>query len=558
MTRGIYSRIKYESLGTKKDFVPLKHQSQTLDVFQKNLSDPSIKGMLLYHKLGSGKTCTSILIADTLLSEKLIDRVFVLTPGSLRQNWITEYGDLCGHSSSRLKKKYVFISYNYNIRDGLKAKDEDGKELWSFNNSLIIIDEAHIFINGVKNKSKNITVIYKKIVSSNAKVLLLTGTPIMTDIKDFKIFGSLLKPTLFEDVDDIETGLTRTMERRLFENIISYFPGSGGEYYPEVVYMPVIKTLMNDDQYKHFKKAMDSEDTFININSEDMENTARKLEMSVEQLRLLKIISSKRIKSRSISNAWYPKYKDFKDIIKGEDLDGEDNNGWLSCEILQNKALLNISTKITSLILNIILHPKQKHVVFSFYKTKSGLYLIHALLKLAGIKTRLFTGDLDDSSRKYILNKFNSTKNRYGKHCQVLLCSDAGAQGISLLETRHVHILESSVKELMIQQAIGRAVRYKSHWEMPKEEQNVKIWRYWSYTNHQMSEKHKQKQFPDRGKLKDTVICIDEYLYEKSKISLMKINEFLIKLQKYNVIDIEFEEKEDNILNNIQGIPSKK
>jgi hypothetical protein len=41
----------------------------------------------LYHGLGSGKTCASIGVAESLLSNK---KVFILTPASLRENYMKE------------------------------------------------------------------------------------------------------------------------------------------------------------------------------------------------------------------------------------------------------------------------------------------------------------------------------------------------------------------------------------------------------------------------------------------------------------------------------------
>jgi SNF2 family DNA or RNA helicase len=45
------------------------------------------RGLLLYHGLGAGKTCSSIAIAEGLKSTK---KVFVMVPASLRMNYIEE------------------------------------------------------------------------------------------------------------------------------------------------------------------------------------------------------------------------------------------------------------------------------------------------------------------------------------------------------------------------------------------------------------------------------------------------------------------------------------
>ena len=51
-----------------------------------NLYTP-YRGLLLYHGLGSGKSCTSIAIAEGMKTNK---HVIILTPKSLRDNYMEE------------------------------------------------------------------------------------------------------------------------------------------------------------------------------------------------------------------------------------------------------------------------------------------------------------------------------------------------------------------------------------------------------------------------------------------------------------------------------------
>ena len=126
-------------------FTPAPHQSKVRSFFRNSL----YKGLLLYHKLGSGKSCTSIMVADDLLKNNLVKHVYVLTPGSLRKNWISEYCRVCGRIDKKdIMKKFTFITYNYAIKKHLSEYD--------FNDSLVIIDEVHNLINGFKNKSENL------------------------------------------------------------------------------------------------------------------------------------------------------------------------------------------------------------------------------------------------------------------------------------------------------------------------------------------------------------------------------------------------------------------
>jgi hypothetical protein len=59
-----------------------------------------------------------------------------------------------------------------------------------------------------------------------------------------------------------------------------------------------------------------------------------------------------------------------------------------------------------------------------------------------------------------------------------MMVSPAGAEGISLMNVRQVHLMEPYWHEVRITQMIGRAVRICSHKALPKAERHVDIYRY--------------------------------------------------------------------------------
>ena len=188
----------------------LTHQKIVRDYI--NLYSP-YRGLLLYHGLGSGKTCSSIAIAEGVKSSK---QVWILTPASLRRNYIEEIkkcGDLLyrknqfwewisiekypkylaplasalGLTVEYLRKqggawltnitkesnyselstgdkkrvntqidemilsKYKFINYNGIRRDRFRNMT-DNFEKNIFDGSIVIIDEAHNLISRIVNK----------------------------------------------------------------------------------------------------------------------------------------------------------------------------------------------------------------------------------------------------------------------------------------------------------------------------------------------------------------------------------------------------------------------
>jgi hypothetical protein len=264
--------ISCDAIGqTNTNFDLLTHQKIVRDYM--NLYTP-YRGLLLYHGLGSGKTATSIAIAEGMKDSK---RVIIMTPASLRANYVEElkkagdllykrnqfwewistdvnpetaepmssilnlpleyikkyhgawfinvkkksnYEDLSDIDKKTLddqinemiKTKYTFINYN-----GLRTKRLE--ELTSgftknlFDNSVVIIDEAHNLISRIVNKIKkekpieenergekehlpvSLSVkLYEFLLSAkNARVVLLTGTPIINYPNEFGILFNILR-----------------------------------------------------------------------------------------------------------------------------------------------------------------------------------------------------------------------------------------------------------------------------------------------------------------------------------------------------------------------------
>ena len=202
--------ISCESKGG--EFSLLTHQEIVRDYI--NYYTP-YRGLLLYHGLGAGKTCASIAIAEGLKNHK---QIMVLTPASLRQNYINEL-KVCGDPLYRLNQYWEFIEtkgspqvahalattlslplaavtktggawlvdirrpsnfdsldttqrqqlneqihemirskyrfINYNgLRDSHLSGFSDNGRINPFDNKVVIIDEAHNFVSRIVNKLK--------------------------------------------------------------------------------------------------------------------------------------------------------------------------------------------------------------------------------------------------------------------------------------------------------------------------------------------------------------------------------------------------------------------
>lgn len=237
----------------KRVFKLLTHQNIVRDYL--NMYTP-YRGLLLFHGLGSGKTCSSIAIAEGMKNSK---RIIVMIPASLKMNYIEElkkcgdalykrnqywefvkangdemilkqlhdilslpmetlrnkdgawlvnvknpsnYEKLSRDDQVNLEAqldemigyKYQFINYNGLRADNLQSFKENGN---LFDDSVVIIDEVHNFISRIagrlKMKESLSYKLYDLLLSArNCKMVLLTGTPIINYPNEIAVIFNIL------------------------------------------------------------------------------------------------------------------------------------------------------------------------------------------------------------------------------------------------------------------------------------------------------------------------------------------------------------------------------
>lgn len=217
------------------------------------LMETPYRGLLLYHGLGSGKTCSSIAVAESLLHTK---KVYILLPASLQDNYrgeIRKCGDpiyayeqhwefrqiqseedrklaksmsisdtyldlnqgffvnvsgkepnfrsLTPDQQTKIRKqiddilnqRFTFINYN-----GISSVNVDKilppDEPHMFDDSVIIIDEAHNLIQRAVNDRMIFRKMYDMIYQAkNAKVVALSGTPVINRPHEIAFLMNLLR-----------------------------------------------------------------------------------------------------------------------------------------------------------------------------------------------------------------------------------------------------------------------------------------------------------------------------------------------------------------------------
>ena len=176
---------------------------------------------------------------------------------------------------------------------------------------------------------------------------------------------------------------------------------------------------------------------------------------------------------------------------------------------------------------------------FRIKKDDTGVWKLNMSAGDIGKPTfALYTGTESPEEKEIIRNIFNSnwnyvpdtitsemslasTNNLYGEIIKVLMITASGAEGISLKNTRYVHIVEPYWHPVRIEQVIGRARRICSHQDLPTELRTVNVFLYlMTFTNDQISgDKSVQLRLNDTSKFNDAIpVSSDEALYEISTI----------------------------------------
>jgi hypothetical protein len=122
----------------------------------------------------------------------------------------------------------------------------------------------------------------------------------------------------------------------------------------------------------------------------------------------------------------------------------------------------------------IMMKAKGPIVIYSHY-FKAGILNFKEYLEHMGQKGNyaILDPDLKSSEYERIVDQYNSGKIKF------LLIHPEITEGLSLMGTSQMHILEPSYNQAEQDQIIGRVVRYKSHKHLPKTEQvvDVYIWK---------------------------------------------------------------------------------
>lgn len=495
--KNFYNKInrKYKRFKIKKDNKsyekwcnPKEYTLQLPQQFLSNFINPKTPYMdiLIYHRIGSGKTCTAIQIAEKFKKEK---RIIVVVPASLRGNFRNELRGFCtGNTYMTEKERKEISKLNHDddrymeIIENTDNRIDEYYEIYSYNkfvemiegetlnlkNAILIIDEIQ---NMISEQGRYYQILYNAINNApkDLRIVLLSATPMFDKPNELALTLNLLRlkkkmPTgkefnkLFVKTTKKSDGtynykiINEDIFKSYIKGYVSYYLGAPEFVFPNTT-IKYVDCVMSDFQYSAYKKISEYEETYEDELSNDFY-----------------------IGTRMISNIIFPNKtlddKGFKQLT----------------DVMIRKNLDKYSCKF-GVIIEKIEKTSGKVFVYSNFKEYGGLMSFIKVLEAFGYKDYAkhgvgkkrfcsWTGDSNDQYKNEIRNVYNQKKNINGHYIKIFLGTQSIKQGVSLLNVRQAHIIDCYWNWSGMSQIIGRVSRFCSHKEMEEKKRNVKVYLY--------------------------------------------------------------------------------
>lgn len=523
---------------------PKKYTHQLPQLFVSKFMSPKTpyKGLLIFHRIGAGKTCAAIMIALQWLGKR---KIIFIVPASLVGNVYKEFRSECTgtryinkNERKRLNDLDPRSSEYQHLVSEINERIDHDVNIYSFHkyinlvetnnmdlkNSLILVDEVQ---NIVSEKG----IFYKTILNSfqksppSTRIVVMSATPIFDKPVEMALTLNLLRPTnvlpvgntfnnCFTMINNKGKTIIKNKEllAEMIKGYISFSPGAPKIAFPEQK-LSIVRCEMSRFQYECYKTVEEQE------GKPDFKN-------------ILKLSNAFFIGSRMISNVCFPNKRINErgmESFKGSKLK-QDN-------------ICRYSIKFQK-ILKKIKSSKGPAIVYSNFREYGGIEPFTKFLEYNGYidasdeksenkkynKKRfgLWTGRENMNTKELSKSIYNHKNNKDGSMLKIMIISPSGKEGLSLLRTRTIHIMEPYWNSSRLAQVIGRGIRYCSHKDLPIEERIVQVYIYIAVA-------------PIKQK------TIDEYIY-KMMLDKDKILYDFYDVMKTSAIDSELFKNANNFV----------
>lgn len=497
-----------------------------------------LRGFMLTHEMGTGKTPTAVFALDVLKKHYPDRKLLVIAPKALHENFratIERFQDSITHYGP---EDVAFVSSNApNFFDQLMLAHATPQQAKLFKNNkstyipekhfdkfLVIIDEAHNLFSNIANAKHVIKRegaqleeytraerVYNLIMAADdPKIVYMSGTPIANSPFEFAIAANMFKGWITSGGSSgsgsgKEGRVSRTTvfpeEHSKFNEYFINESGVGmknmkefqsriygcGSFYGKDYYDPETQAL-----YPRFTRKVeyvpmgDLQFTRYVVKAIELENLKMerkgdfKLEVERwEKERDLKYADAQfRISLRQISNVFTPPGYDAKTYAKLPSAEKKKIADFFLDDIA------TYSPKIKAVVdkLEADMVPGKKEGAPGVLQAKTIVYshfvttieFFKIFLQSKKIAFGTVTGDDSAEERNAAVERFNDPQSGYN----LMIISSAGAEGLDLKGVRNVHILEPQYNLNRIEQVETRGVRFKSHFHLPEQERHVNIYLY--------------------------------------------------------------------------------
>lgn len=532
---GVYPKIDdknfYKIINEKKEFwdnrPDNKKQFSCLQPYQKLLSNfinpnSPYNSILVYYGVGTGKTLTSIAIAENFKNDYKI--IVCLKNNNLVANYKQELlNNLCtvynkeivkGNEETvklmmkQINKYYTFLTYNelvsnvigtrianISLQSKTKIKYKDVQQKFILNNCILIVDEAHN-ITEIKAYSIILDLLKK---GKNNKLVLMTATPIYDNAIEIFELNNLLNynedtlPTsatvllkngfiekdkkvlsLLNDTSYRLTKLGKDTLKRTLKGKISYLSAGNSNDYATKIFKGDLLTSSNG-----------------NSNGNGNGNTTTNIRIFKSYMSdFQKNIYRKTLNSKNNgnTNVLFKNSTDASVIVYPNKEYGPTGfvNNQKNLDYLKKENLNNWACKLFSLITE-LQQCKGLCFIYSNFVNHGGIDLIKLVLSKNGfnpykknVKNNnsyvILKGNIPPKRIQNLLSIFNHPDNKHGEHIKIIIGSPIVSEGLTFKNIRQIHIIEPSWNMSKIDQIIGRGIRFQSHKDLPVNERNVQIY----------------------------------------------------------------------------------
>jgi superfamily II DNA or RNA helicase len=447
--------------------------------------------LLLFHGLGTGKTCSSVFCSESFLEKQ--NNIYVICPLSLKDQFrntlfepdsivkkgktfeldqrckLQTFVNICETSTSSsdivdkinylIDRYYSFFSYDEfsdfiaNAASSSSSPLDQVRRLkFLFDRSLIIIDECH-HVSEHASLKKGLQMLNK----CDHKLLMMSATPIYKSVDEIIWIVNLLNSRNLHREKLTESNFEGLFKENI-NGIVSFVEGEDPTTFP-------LKIFPSSGQPSKF------------------EDILYKSEMSPLQQ-----------KKKANSNIYYP--QNSLDTIMVKHKKKKQSTVYKLCNESSASFFKNIevySGKFAA-IRDIILDSEGIILLYSKF-IENGIVPLACMLEANGVNRYKHPNMLiesSSSSSSYIVlcgdkditdpaeveeqvNLVNDEDNSEGQNIKYILMDETYCEGTDLKCVRQTHVVEPCSVYTQLQQIIGRGCRNYSHYRLPKSKRNIQI-----------------------------------------------------------------------------------